>query len=586
MNKSFKKIINLEENISIDDLKVALEYFITIKDNDLKEEFLLKCKKVIISFLNKLLPMVDEYPISISYDKTVFKIDRLLYWANFLYGNKIFPIFTKDIQNINDNSLYLASLDRYRNNVNIDLFDDKELLLDLDMYSKSIELESKYSDINKDVLEEAYYLYFSLNNFLDKEDYEERKRKFMDKNNIYPGTLKDYVETYGMLYLNIPLKKIDKMINFVESATSHFSNDFFKFEEVLNNIINSSDINYIKEIVFTNHLSPYVIKSFIEKYRFYNRKYSNNLDNIIKKINASIISLEKEHKYIHYSIALTKIESSNDLEEIKIIVKNNITYLTKDNVERFITIYRVTLSDKKKQELLKKTEIAKEDIKKDNAADRALGIERRKENLYNSIDFNIFLSSDIKSKDDFCKLMDIRESDFNTLFSMLEVRDNELYLKIKGKIRNLQGQRYAVLINKVNSIADNIINGIELEDGSRRNFEILDYFLSTKLDFNEFIDLYNKNRNIDIESLKAIKIFFAKNKLTNKLNINQELDGRTIFMVDDKPYEVSKEEKQTVLNYLGVKDIPLYTKVYKQALRRHINGNLILDDDKKLIKKG
>ena len=586
MNKSFKKIINLEENISIDDLKVALEYFITIKDNDLKEEFLLKCKKVIISFLNKLLPMVDEYPISISYDKTVFKIDRLLYWANFLYGNKIFPIFTKDIQNINDNSLYLASLDRYRNNVNIDLFDDKELLLDLDMYSKSIELESKYSDINKDVLEEAYYLYFSLNNFLDKEDYEERKRKFMDKNNIYPGTLKDYVETYGMLYLNIPLKKIDKMINFVESATSHFSNDFFKFESVLNDIIDSNDTNYIKEIVFTNHLSPYVIKSFIEKYRFYNRKYSNNLDNIIKKINTAIKSLEKEHKYIHYSIALTKIESSNDLEEIKIIVKNNITYLTKDNVERFITIYRVTLSDKKKQELLKKTEIAKEDIKKDNAADRALGIERRKENLYNSIDFNIFLSSDIKSKDDFCKLMDIRESDFNTLFSMLEVRDNELYLKIKGKIRNLQGQRYAVLINKVNSIADNIINGIELEDGSRRNFEILDYFLSTKLDFNEFIDLYNKNRNIDIESLKAIKIFFAKNKLTNKLNINQELDGRTIFMVDDKPYEVSKEEKQTVLNYLGVKDIPLYTKVYKQALKRHINGNLILDDDKKLIKKG
>ena len=57
-------------------------------------------------------------------------------------------------------------------------------------------------------------------------------------------------------------------------------------------------------------------------------------------------------------------------------------------------------------------------------------------------------------------------------------------------------------------------------------------------------------------------------------------------MVDDKPYEVSKEEKQTVLNYLGVKDIPLYTKVYKQALKRHINGNLILEDDKKLIKKG
>ena len=592
MNKSFKKIINLEENISINDLKEALECFITIEDEKLKEEFLSKCKRVIISLVNNLLPLVDEYPTSISYDKTVFKIDRLLYWANFLYGSNIFPLFTNDIQNINDNSPYLDSLARYRNNVNKDLFDDKDLLLDLDMYTKSIELKSKYSDISKDVLEGAYYIYFSLNNFLDKEDYEERKRKFIEKNNIYPGILKDYVETYGILYLNIPLKKIDKMIKLVESATNHFSNDFLKFESILNGIINSYDINYIKEIVFTNHLSPYVIKSFIEKYRFYNKKFANNLDSIINKTNTAIKSLEKEHKYIHYSITLTKIENCNDLEEIKMIVKNNITYLTNDNVERFITIYRAVLDDKKKQELvedlLKKIEIAKESIKKDNAAFKALGVERRKENLYNSIDFNIFLSPDIKSKDDFCNLTGLSESNFNTLLSMLEVRDNDLYLKIKEKMIALKGQRYAVLLNKVNSITDNIINGIELEDGRKRNFETLDYFLSTKLDFNDFINLYNKNRNIDIESLKAIKTFFAKNKLTNKLNIKQELDGTTIFMIDDSPYEVSKEEKQAVLNYLRFKDIPLYIKVYKQALKRYVNGDLIIDNsnEKKIVKKG
>ena len=274
------------------------------------------------------------------------------------------------------------------------------------------------------------------------------------------------------------------------------------------------------------------------------------------------------------------------------IVKNNITYLTNDNVERFITIYRAVLDDKKKQELvedlLKKIEIAKESIKKDNAAFKALGVERRKENLYNSIDFNIFLSTDIKSKDDFCNLTGLSESNFNTLLSMLEVRDNDLYLKIKEKIIALKGQRYAVLLNKVTSIADNIINGIELEDGRKRNFEILDYFLSTKLDFNDFINLYNKNRNIDIESLIAIKTFFAKNKLTNKLNIKQELDGTTIFMIDDSPYEVSKEEKQAVLNYLRFKDIPLYIKVYKQALKRYVNGDLIIDNsnEKKIVKKG
>lgn len=72
MNISFNKIINLEKDISIDDLKDALEDFLTIEDEKLKEEFLSKCKNVIISFLNKLLPMVDEYPASISYNKTAF----------------------------------------------------------------------------------------------------------------------------------------------------------------------------------------------------------------------------------------------------------------------------------------------------------------------------------------------------------------------------------------------------------------------------------------------------------------------------------------------------------------------------------
>lgn len=578
MNISFNKIINLEKDISIDDLKDALEDFLTIEDEKLKEEFLSKCKNVIISFLNKLLPMVDEYPASISYNKTAFKIDRLLYWANFLYGDSIFPLFNRNIQNVKDNSLYLYSLARYRNNVNIDLFDDKELLLDLDMYTKSNELKSKYSDISKDVLEDAYYLYFSLNNFLDKEDYEERKRKFMAKNNIGPSILKDYVEAYGILYLNTPLKKIDKMIKLVDNNHFYFSNDFFKFRGILNDIINSNDINYIKTIVYNNHLSSYGVKSFIEKYKFYNKKYTDNLDSIIEKVNLAIKLLEKEHKYIHYSIALMKIEKCNDMEEIKMIVKNNITYLTNNNVEIFIRNYRIILDDKKKQELeeqlLSKIEQAKEEIKKEGVLEK----ERRKENLYNSVDFNMFLSSDIKSKDDFCKLMDIGENDFNALFSMLEVKDNELYLKIKEKMQSLQGQRYVVLLNKVNDIANKITNGIKLEDGSKRNFEILDYFLSTKLDFDNFIDLYTRNKNIDVASLKSIKMFFRSNKLTSKLNIKQELDGKTIFMIDNTPYEVTRDEKEEVIKYLEEKEIPIYIKIYKQALKRHIKGNLIEKD--------
>ena len=49
-------------------------------------------------------------------------------------------------------------------------------------------------------------------------------------------------------------------------------------------------------------------------------------------------------------------------------------------------------------------------------------------------------------------------------------------------------------------------------------------------------------------------------------------------MIDDNPYEVKQEEKIDTINYLNNNNIPLYTKVYKQALRRHVNGNLIKDE--------
>ena len=49
-------------------------------------------------------------------------------------------------------------------------------------------------------------------------------------------------------------------------------------------------------------------------------------------------------------------------------------------------------------------------------------------------------------------------------------------------------------------------------------------------------------------------------------------------MINDMPYEVNDDEKRDTINYLKSNNIPLYTKIYKQALRRHINGNLIEDE--------
>ena len=225
-----------------------------------------------------------------------------------------------------------------------------------------------------------------------------------------------------------------------------------------------------------------------------------------------------------------------------------------------------------KKSLLDKIYKVKNDIKVSNK-------EKTIVDVYDKINFDIFLNPDVKSIDEFCEVMDITKKEFYTAFERLESLDEEMYLKIRDKINNLKKQRYAILSNKVNTIVDNIINGIKVSDDEVRSFEILDYFLATKLDFNDFLDIYLKiNPKASKEQLKSIKIFFAKNKLTTKIKISTELSGSTVFMINDMPYEVNDDEKRDTINYLKSNNIPLYTKIYKQALRRHINGNLIKDE--------
>ena len=128
----------------------------------------------------------------------------------------------------------------------------------------------------------------------------------------------------------------------------------------------------------------------------------------------------------------------------------------------------------------------------------------------------------------------------------------------------------------------------------RSKFELLDYFLNTKLDYSDFVSNYINSPFCSTEVLEALKTFFKENEFEkykgydndNKINIDQELNGTLILKIDNELHEVTKEEKETVIAFLQEKEVPLYIKVYKQALKRHIRGNLILESDKKLIKKG
>ena len=587
MNKeSYDKIIQLNRDITIDDVKNAIEYYITLKDQKQINIFKEKFKFAIINLLNTLLPKVDKYPSTQAFNKDILTIDKLLYFSEFIYGSMIFTLFNKNTI-VKDLDIYYQCINVYLTSVRGSINNDKDTLNNIELYKEEKHLKKLFNDVPKQLLENSYNIYFSLKNYLDKEDYEKRVEEFITLNNINYDIFINYVKTYALLYLNLSIKEINININNISNTMNRKFNNINRLEAAIYKIIVSSDINDIKKYVYFEHITPYVVKSFIESSRYYYNMYSSEKDLICNKVNKAIKLLEDEHKYIHYSVALSIIENTDDYNLLKEIVRNNINSLTKINISTYIYTYKAFLSNKEKIALAELLTDKINDIKDKIINDEKMRKQQVKEtNLiseYTNIDFSLFLLPDIKNIDEFCDMFHISRYEFDKYLTVLEKDNNKLYLKIKDKLNNLKKQRYAVLNNKVSFIVDSIINGIKKEDDSIREFEILDYFLNTKLDFKDFINIYNDK---DSNTLKALKTFFAKNKLTSKININQELSGKTIFMINNNPYEVTKEEKLKVINFLKDKEIPLYTKVYKQALKRYVNGDLILEDDKTLIKSG
>ena len=495
--------ILLKSNGTFNDIKKALEYIVYNKDIEAREIFLTNCKSIIISLVNELLESVKRYPTPISYNKNVFEIDRLLFLAKSLYGDELLPIFQKNINIQDDEINYSSSYERYNENVSRNIFYDRDLINNLKAYNKELSLDKKYKGINKNTLEQAYSIFFSLTDILDIDSYDDRKQEFIKKNNIDYNTFIDYVLQYGYRYLNLASIQMKKRVSDTLNLMYNTYNDELALENVIEKIIESYDINVLKELIYTHHISPYIVKKIIQSNNSYNRKYGKDIDSIINKVNKVIELLHAEKKFIHYSITLQKLINCNDKKELEDIVKNNMRDLNKTNINLFVKNYKTNLNSLEKErlteELLKKIKDIKEKVKADKDMNNTLKKEQDLKDFIESFDINPFFSDDIKTVDEYCNAFNISKNSFYTYLSYIETNNKELYLKVKEKIRKERSQRYSVIVNKTNTIADEIINGIKEDNEATRNFEILDYFLKTKLDFKEFMDIYTENNNVDIE---------------------------------------------------------------------------------------
>ena len=592
MKESYLKFLNLDFNgLNEQDLDHLLYLYFDGK-LDIEEDLFYKNYELFLnSFIKNNLELLSDNKKELS--------NKIGYYIFCLYGKEKFEKYLTDLNlkqfKFKQFALYVPNTKTEKEKLPIHM----QKLYDYYHYQV---LKEKYKNIDETKMKEAFEIIFCVDNSTEKWQSIQRKKAFMEREKINDKTFKDYIYIYGFAHTLLKGEVLEHYfikyssyyssgINLRNFELNTFDEDYWKnlngvkdrdlqLELLINSILCINNLNELKEFIYNNHISETAIHLTYNN-QYIKGKYSNKKEEIIEKVKQANIELEKEYKYTSVSKIISMIEKTNDEELIYKIINSNDKYRVNYKIRDFIAHYRLLQS---KQE---RDQIEKELNTKINKALQRIKEEKKKEKnqpLDDKIlkEFHQLLEEDNLTLKDFSKKNGFSYSKTLICFKKLQNDNPDLYHKIKSHIDDPKRQKFKVILEKINKICDEIIHGIDLEDGTKREFDILDYYSKTRVNIDDFSKLYPKSGNFSVEDRRKIVQFLQKNKSNMYFNINQELDSKTILLVHGEMHEVTKDEKLSTIEYLKSKNLPLYYAVYSVALRRYLNGILFDKKENKL----
>lgn len=179
-----------------------------------------------------------------------------------------------------------------------------------------------------------------------------------------------------------------------------------------------------------------------------------------------------------------------------------------------------------------------------------------------------FIESDCMTIRDFCLENNIKnKEEFEKYVEIVREGDESLYQDYSNKISKCQSLRYATIVNKLKVMAFLINNGIE-ENGKKRDFDLIDYYLNINLSLKNAYDIIVKELNS--RDYMKLKIFIRNNLPYSKPN-PAVIKG---IIGDGK--------KEEILNYLKQNNIPANMKTYNLVAFRYREG--LLDPNQMMLK--
>lgn len=436
-------------------------------------------------------------------------------------------------------------------------------------YDEKQNKQFNYSDI-------VYYMnrYFGKN--IDDEKVYLYHAKKRERNTLVASKIKNEFNEF----VNGDVNYIESAINYIRKYSSKEDVELYKkalieyykkFSNLLNSYEENGFVDLEKQVPLSKIMHEYVLFILKEDYANYKKRKS-----LIKA---------KSYKY------LTILLSSSNLEDFarEIYENNLVENLNSSKISEFISnhkdLYQLTNEEVKnlEKELTIKLSKVKAYIKKIRNKDikekEKLIIEKyekEKLNLCNKLVQN-YINSNFNSIKLFCEKNQISYENFKRCVNIVKKYNRKLYDLLIKTIDNQNTKKNVIITNILNEIKDGIVNGIELDDETKRPFDIIDYYMITNIPFDKLSNFFTKDsykNNLSKREFVLVRRFISKCNNSAILKEREILKEKYTLLVNGIEYQVTENDKMEVIDYMNKNNIPLYMIFYRTVLKRYLSNNL------------
>lgn len=188
-----------------------------------------------------------------------------------------------------------------------------------------------------------------------------------------------------------------------------------------------------------------------------------------------------------------------------------------------------------------------------------------------------FLSTDGLTVKTYCQLNGTNTAKMQIAVNYCKENDPELAQAYADRIKLIRA-RYGnekIPVETVQKIVEGIASGVLKEDGTRREYNYLDYRLATKLPIGMFaLEVLNSPENYDKETVEKVKKFTFANAKPVRYREGSILNVKEEISVNGVPTEVSDDAKRAAFSYIEALELPKELKLYKIVVRGIVDGSL------------